>query len=165
MNLTISLIIMLIILAAALGSTLFRQPVHCALCAALSFAAIGLLFINIGAEFVGMIQLLVYAGGVGILVVFVLMLAPVDQTRVPRHLTGVSFLLSAGTALAVFGALAWVILGSPSLKDAVASPFPEASVQAIGEHLMTTHLIPLQIVGVLLTAALIGAVLTVSEKE
>jgi NADH-quinone oxidoreductase subunit J len=160
-----TLFIMLIILAAAGGATSFRQPVHSALSAALAFAAIGLLFIAIGAEFVGIVQLLVYAGGVGILVVFVLMLAPPNVVDLPRHLKGLGAVLSALTALAVFVALAWVILASPSLADSVDPGTVEASVEGIGQQLLTTHLLPLQIAGVLLTAALIGAILTVSEKE
>jgi NADH-quinone oxidoreductase subunit J len=165
MILAVFVFIMAIILAAALGTMLLRHPVHNALAAALAFAAIGLLFIAIGVEFVGVIQVLVYAGGVGILVVFVLMLAPADSSRLPRHLTGWSAVLNAGTALAVFGVLAWAILGSPSVGMATEPGQVEASIEAIGQKLVSTHLLPLQITGVLLTAALIGAVLIVSEKE
>lgn len=157
-------LIMLIVLAAALSAATLRQPVHCALAAAGSFAAVGILFIGLGAEFLGFIQILVYAGGVGILIVFVLMLAPPVLSG-KRHLKGSGAILSGATVLLIFITMATVILQSPSLAITATAKAPEASIAAIGEKLVASHLLPLQIAGVLLTAALIGAVLTVSEKE
>ena len=162
MNLLVLTFIMLIVLAAALGAALLRQPVHCALAAAGAFGAVGILFIALGAEFVGLVQVLVYAGGVGILVVFVIMLAPPRTEKL--SLKGSGWILSGATTLLVFGSMATVILRSPSL-DKSPPPAPQETVEAIGQNLLTSHLLPLQIAGVLLTAALIGAVLTVSEKE
>jgi NADH-quinone oxidoreductase subunit J len=60
-------------------------------------------------------------------------------------------------AAAVFGLIAAVVLSSHALPQSV-SPAPEITVRQIGDQLMTKYILPLEVVGLLLTAALIGAV-------
>ncbi len=65
--------------------------------------------------------------------------------------------------LAIFGVLAWAIHHSAASQRAVV-PQPEASMQQIGNALMLRFALPLEIIGLLLTAALIGAV-TIAMRE
>jgi NADH-quinone oxidoreductase subunit J len=67
-------------------------------------------------------------------------------------------------ALLVFGFLVWAILGSAGLKI-IAPPDKALTVQQIGQALMTDYVWPLQCVGLLLTAALIGALVLVMEEK
>jgi NADH-quinone oxidoreductase subunit J len=65
--------------------------------------------------------------------------------------------------LAVFGVLAWAIYSS-AISQRAMRPQPEASIQQIGDALMLRYVLPLEIIGLLLTVALIGAV-TIAMQE
>ena len=80
------------------------------------------------------------------------------RIRAPSWWTG------AGVAVLMFGALTAVFLTSPALPHEMPSE-PEATVKGIGDVLMTKYVLPLEVIGLLLTAALIGAVLTAKPDE
>jgi NADH-quinone oxidoreductase subunit J len=71
--------------------------------------------------------------------------------------------IGGGVTIAVFGVLIWTIRSSHVFTDALA-PVSQASVRQIGDQLMTKYILPLEVVGLLLTAALIGAVI-IAMKE
>lgn len=155
-------------LGAALAATVLPNPIHCGLSVALAFVGFGGLFIALGAEFVGFIQILVSVGAVAILIMFVILL-----TRPRPELSGGQPLLlrlgkalpGVAIALFVFAALAGGLLGSPSLMVEMTSPSPSAPVGEIGLALVGSHVLPLQLVGVLLTVALLGAVLFAFDND
>jgi NADH-quinone oxidoreductase subunit J len=68
------LILAVFTLVAALGAVALRDLIHCALCMALSFIGVAALFLQLGAQFVGLAQVLVYVGAVAILMVFAILL-------------------------------------------------------------------------------------------
>jgi len=73
--------------------------------------------------------------------------------------------VGVGIAVAVFGLLSGLILSSRTLTREIRPP-PEISVRQIGDQLMNKFILPLEVVGLLLTAALIGAVIiAMHEKE
>lgn len=144
-------------LGAALAAVTLRNLVQAGLCMALVFAGLAVLFLVLGAEFVAFIQLLVYVGAVAVLIIFVIMLTrPLETTS-----TGPRFswkcLPGLGVAAAVFITLMVCIGNSPSLWERKAAPEADVAIETIGQMLVSSHLLPLQITGVLLTAALIGA--------
>jgi NADH-quinone oxidoreductase subunit J len=113
----------------------------------------------LGAEFVGLVLVFVYIGAVAVLIVFTILLTRRDaeQDRGFRW-SGVVI------AIAVFGGLFWAILKTQSLS--VPAPQVETlTVKRIGEILMTNYVWPLQCVGLVLTAALIGALILVLEEK
>lgn len=146
-----------ITVAAAMAAISLRNLVHCGLALALAYAGFAGMFILLGAEFVGFIQLLVYVGAVAVLIMFVILLTRPDgrggPARIDKLLTATP---GIAVAVATFITLAAAIQGSPSLDrgpvEAVAAP-----VATIGHLLLGDYLLPLQLVGVLLTSALIGA--------
>jgi NADH-quinone oxidoreductase subunit J len=139
--------------AAAMG---LRNPVHCILALTVGFAGIAALYLQLGAQFVGFTQLMVYVGAVAILAVFAIMMTHRPSSTDPAAYSS-HWLAGSVIAAAVFAVLAWAIRNSTALAK---SPLPEpaASVQQIGDALMHRFVLPLEIVGLLLTAALIGAV-------
>ena len=156
MNTIILFLIAVWTLAAALAAATVSKLVHAALCFALAFAAF---YFLLGAEFVGLVQVFVYVGAVAVLIVFTILLTRRDQEKERGfNWSGVAI------AFLVFGFLAWAILGSTELKVA-APPGQMITVQRIGQTLMTESVWPLQCVGVLLTAALIGALVLVMEEK
>jgi NADH-quinone oxidoreductase subunit J len=144
-------------LASATAAMALRRLVHCALSLALAFAGLAGVYLQLGAEFVGLAQVLVYVGAVAVLIVFAILLTRGGEV-------GAAPVVSAGwpagmaVAAAVFGALATAILSSPALRGPV-RPAPRVTVEAIGQRLMGDFVLPLEVLALLLTVALIGAVL------
>lgn len=141
-------------LAGALCAMSLRNLVHCGLCLALTFAGLAAIYLQLSAEFVGLAQILVYVGAVAILIVFTILLtrnAEVHISPVSR-----SWSVGLGVAILVCASLVLPILKSSSLQRAPAVT-PKASVQQVGEKLMTQYVIPLEAIALVLTAALIGA--------
>ncbi len=143
--------------ASAFAAMTMRNLVHCALCMAVAFIGLACIYLQLHAEFVGFAQVLVYVGAVAILIVFAILLTRSSDTeKVVRVSAG--WVGGIGVAVALFALLAWVILRSGALETGGA-PAAEISVREVGDALMTGYVVPLQIIGLLLTAALIGAVI------
>jgi NADH-quinone oxidoreductase subunit J len=153
------LIISVIMLAGALAAACLRKLVHAALCLVVAFIGLAAFFFLLGAEFVGLVQVFVYVGAVAVLIVFTILLTRrEDEDAVGFNWVGVL------VAIVVFAGLLWTILNTASLS--VGAPAIEAlTVKRIGEVLMTNYVWPLQCVGLLLTAALIGALVLVMEEK
>ncbi len=156
-------IIAALILVGALATVCVRNLVYCALSLAATFAALGMLYLALGAEFIGWVQILVYVGAVAVLIVFVILLTAPDRMRSVGPLFSRSRILGVGVSLGVFGTIAYAVHKSGSLKGSLSMP-AETDMQSIGEELLSSYLVPLEATGVLLTVALIGAVLFAREE-
>ena len=146
-------------LAAALAAATLQKLMHAALSFAVTFVGIAAFFFLLGAEFVGLVQVFVYIGAVAVLIVFTILLTRRDVEKERGfNWSGVV------VAIAVFGGLISAIFKTQSVS--VAAPaIPALTVKHIGEVLMTNYVWPLQCVGLLLTAALIGALILVMEEK
>jgi NADH:ubiquinone oxidoreductase subunit 6 (subunit J) len=147
-----------------LAAVLLKNTVHCALALTLAFLGLALLFLQLDAQFAGFAQILVYIGAVAILVVFAILLTRGSET--PKDgVFSKTWLAGLAIAAAVFAVLGWAILGAaPWLSRS--TPAPTVTVNQIGVALMGRYVLPLEIVAVLLTAALVGAVIVaMHEKE
>src|SRR2546422_8570589 len=133
-----------------------RNLVHCALALTVTLAGLAVLYLQLGPQFVGFAQILVYIGAVAILIVFAILLTRGSE---PHRQPIFSSTWAVGVAIAagVFGVLSGMILSSKAVTHEV-PPAPAASVLQIGDQLMTKYVLPLEVAGLLLTAALIGAV-------
>jgi len=159
MNSAAFVVIAILTLAAALAAASLPKLIHAALSFAVAFIGIAAFFFLLGAEFVGLVQVFVYVGAVAVLIVFTILL-----TRREVQDTGKPNWGGAIIAIAVFGGLLWAILKTPAFS--IAAPQIEAlTVRRIGGVLMTDYVWPLQCVGLLLTAALIGALILVMENR
>jgi NADH-quinone oxidoreductase subunit J len=159
MNSVAFLVIAIVTLSGALAAATLRKLIHAALCLVIAFVGLAASFFLLGAEFVGLVQVFVYVGAVAVLIVFTILLTrrEVNGTR------GINW-GGAVVALAVFGGLLWTILKTKSL--AIPAPQIEPlTVKRIGEVLMTDFVWPLQCVGLVLTVALIGALVLVMEEK
>ncbi len=159
------LLIAAITLAAATAAFLLRNLIHSALLLVGTWAGIAAFYLWAGAEFVAFAQVLVYVGAVSMVVLFAVLLtrqgatsAPVEFDSLKRALLG--FIVAGG----VGGLLAGAILGSP-LDVHTASPAPVVTVKELGHLLMGPHAAALLIVGVLLTVALLGAMVIAAVDQ
>jgi NADH:ubiquinone oxidoreductase subunit 6 (subunit J) len=140
----------------AIAAMTLRNLVHCALALTVVFAALAGLYLQLGAQFVGFAQVLIYVGAVAMLIVFAILLTRSGDSAAQQRFSA-SWVAGGAIALAVFGVVSGVILSSKALSRAL-PPAPSATVQEIGDQLMIRYVLPLEALGLLLTAALIGAV-------
>src|SRR6266487_4542629 len=159
MNSAAFVVIAIFTVAAALAAATLPQLMHAALSFAIAFVGVAAFFFLLGAEFVGLALVFIYIGAVAVLIVFTILLTRRDVEKVRGFNWG-----GAIVAGAVFGGLTWSILKTQSLAI-VAPHMPALTVKRIGAALMTTYVWPLQCVGLLLTAALIGALILVMEEK
>jgi NADH:ubiquinone oxidoreductase subunit 6 (subunit J) len=158
------IIIALFTVAAAVGAMCWRNLVHCALTLILALAGLAALYLQLDAQFVGFAQILIYVGAVAILIVFAILLTRGAESSQGSIFSG-NWAVGAAIALLAFGVLARVIVSSRALPERP-TPVPEASVRQIGNQLMGKYVLPLEVIGLLLTAALIGAVvIALRDKE
>jgi len=157
------LILAALTIAGAAAAMSLRSAIHCILALTLGLVGLAALFLQLGAQFVGFTQILVYVGAVAILAVFAIMMT--HRASAPAEpILSASWLTGAIVAVAVFAVLAWAIHSTPALTPA-SLPQPEASVNQIGAALMHRFVLPLEIIGLLLTVALIGAVIVAMPEK
>jgi NADH-quinone oxidoreductase subunit J len=158
MNLYAFVFIAILTLAAALAAALLPGLIHSALSLAVAFLGLAAFYILLGAEFVGLVQVLVYVGAVAVLVVFTILLTQRDDEKPAGiHLAGVV------VAVAVFSSLLWAVMNSR--LPASATTAKTLTVAEVGGKLMTDYVWPLQCVGLVLTVALLGALVLVMEEK
>lgn len=152
-----------ITLAGAVAAALLRNLVHCALSLTVTFAGLALFYLSLGAQFVALTQVLVYIGAVAILVVFAILLTRGGGALPGRMIAASGWRLGWLVSVAVGAVLIAALLRSP--LSVAAHPAPTVSVLAIGQALMGQYVLPLEIVAILLTVALIGAVIVAMPEK
>jgi len=157
------IILGLLTVGSAIAAMSLRNVVHCLLWLVVSFIGLAGLYLALSATFVGLAQVLVYLGAVAILIVFAILLTR-GGVVLGSSLSGKgSWAAGVGLAVLVFGGVAGAMgtLSSPGHSE-----IAEPAVRRIGELLLTVYVVPLQAVALLLTGALIGAVvLAMSEPS
>jgi NADH-quinone oxidoreductase subunit J len=162
--------LMLAVLTAgsALAAMTLRNLVHCALCLIGTFVGLAGIYLQLDAQFVGFAQVLVYVGAVGILIVFAILLTRSSEPPAEPAPKGSPALVGVGIAVFVFATLATVAasLSGHAKADPIAAHATLTPVKSVGTKLMTDYVLPLEIIGLLLTAAMIGAVIiAMKDKE
>ena len=165
METAVFIVCALIVLAGGLGVVSSRNPVHAALSLIATLFGIAVLFLNLGAQLLAVVQVIVYTGAIVVLILFVMMLLGVDREEDldteplvgQRLLAGLVGLLFLGAILAIIivGKEA-IITGSRSVTSAISPTV--TNVSQIGTQLFTTYVFPLEITAGLLTIAVVGAV-------
>lgn len=153
-----------LILVSAIAAMSMRNLVHCALCLIGTFAGLAALFLQLDAQFIGFAQILVYIGAVAILILFAILLTRSSElTGKQRHTVSPAWWVGVAVALVTFGSLALAVSSSKlvNVRNVEAAPI---SVKLIGKQLMDTYILPLEVLGLLLTAAMIGAAI-IAMKE
>ncbi len=160
-------IIAALTLAAAIAAMSLRNLVHCALWLTVAFGGWAALYLQLGAQFVGLAQILIYVGALAILVVFAILLTRGSDPQI-QPIVSSSWLTGVAIAALVFGSLAVTILSSSLISltpQSKSDPAADATVKNIGTKLMTDYVLPLEVIGLLLTVALIGAVIVAMREK
>jgi NADH:ubiquinone oxidoreductase subunit 6 (subunit J) len=156
-------IIAILTLASAVAAMSLRNLMHCVLMLTVTFAGLAAYYLQLDAQFVGFAQILIYVGAVAILIVFAILLTRESE---PSRKSGFSlnWVTGVSIAAAVFGLLSGIFLTSRALTHEILPP-PDVTVSQIGTQLMGRFILPLEVVGLLLTAALIGAVIIAMYEQ
>ncbi len=155
----------LFVVAGALGTVTFRNPVHCAIGLTASLTGVAGIFLLQGAEFLSVAQIIVYVGGIMVLFLFVIMLVNVGRSERERRFSP-NAKLAAAHCLGVGGLVLYFLFSRPLvLAPAIAaSGSAQGNTERIGNALFTSYLLPFEIASVLLLAALIGSVVLARKR-
>jgi len=165
MSLALFWIFSALTLSFGVGVIFFRNPVSSAMSLVMTFIGLAALFVTLDAFFIGVVQVLVYAGAVMVLFLFIIMLLDLraDQRR------GVKLAAWTGGGIVVGGflaVLAKVVFTLPTLqqtKPVLANPAVN-DVAQVGFSLFRYFNLPFQVIGVLLLVATVGVVV-LSRRE
>jgi len=149
-------------LAAALLVVLARNIVHCAIALVFTFFGVAALYILLNAEFLAAVQVLLYVGGITILLLFAIMLTSrisAQGAKIMNEQVGISAL-----AVCIIFAL-MVFANLKGLVPGVAPPAVSYTTASLGRLLLTTYVLPFEAVSVLLLAAMVGAIILAKRER
>jgi NADH-quinone oxidoreductase subunit J len=143
---------------SAFGVIFQRNPVHCVLALALVLIDIGVLFMGLGAETVGFLQIIVYVGAIMVLFLFVIWLLNIqaEEKTSDGHL-GLKFFGAIGAAALIAEFFA-VFLHTPAAMTPHPLPADYGSIASLAHLLFYSYLVAFEVTSVLLLAAIVGAI-------
>lgn len=159
-------VLAIVAVAAALGMIIARNPVNSALLLVLNLFCIAGLYLTVNAQFIAVIQVLVYAGAIMVLFLFVIMLLNLAELPRPRDFSwnyALAFILGA----LVLGLAVYVIAEGLEVLPAAVPPdqsVATGTAKAIALDLFTTYMLPFEMIGILLLVATIGAVMLAKRR-
>jgi NADH-quinone oxidoreductase subunit J len=162
----IFLVLALVALASAVMVVTRRNPVHAALYLIVTFFAVAAIYVLLRAEFLGAVQVLVYAGGIMVLFLFVILLVDRPGTGTMPAPRRVHVASSALMTALVAGLLAWYFLaGGPArANDAAALAGNGGNLETVAVAMFRYYLLPFEAVSILLLVAMVGAIVLARPK-
>lgn len=167
LDLALFLTLAIIAVASALGMLLSRNAVYAALFLVLNFVTVAVFYLLLGAPFIAMAQITVYAGAIMVLFLFVIMLLGAER------LTGISnwrkILFPGALAVILFIEAAYLLIVKARPAGDVLQP--EASVNTVenlrqlGTSLFSDYLLPFEVVSILLLVAMVGAIILTKKEK
>ena len=153
----------LITLAGAVALVFQRNLVVAGLCLVLCFLGVAGLFLLLANPVAAALQVIVYSGAIVVLVLFVIMLLNQHQEEPPERQRPIQRWLSALAAFALGAGAVKVVTGSRVLRQLDRAPVPPMDLAGLGGALFKDHLVAFEAVGLLLLAAMVGAVALVKR--
>ena len=161
---TVFILLALVAIVTALGMLISRNAVYSALFLVLNFATVAVFYLLLGAPFIAITQVTVYAGAIMVLFLFVIMLLGTDELEDSDN-------LSWQRPLAIGLAVVLVVEGiylmvSQNTLGLITSPSEGlGSPQAIGDMLFSRYLLPFEATSILLLVAMVGAIVLAVKKK
>ena len=158
-----------VLVCAALGVILSRNPVYSALLLVLCFFNAAIIWVMLDAEFLGIVLVLVYVGAVMVLFLFVVMMLDINLEQLRKEFVGYWPLTAAVAGFVVFAMINVIVvkhLGGVSLKSAPDLPANYSNTRTLGAELFTRYAYPAQIAALILLVASVAAiVLTLRRRK
>lgn len=160
MEFVVFFITAVVAIIGAAAMLLSKNAVHSALFLLLNFSSIAVLYLLLRAPFLFAVQLIVYAGAIIVLFLFVVMLLGAERAEDERDQIAWQRPLALVMALLLLGEALYVFFARPGTSLANPASFAEdfATPTKIGEALFSSYLLPFEITSVILLAALVGVV-------
>ncbi len=162
------LILSLIAIATALGMLLSRNAVYSALFLVLNFVTVAVFYLLLGAPFIAMAQITVYAGAIMVLFLFVIMLLGAESLPKAEVLPWQKPLASGlAAALAVEATFIFFTRARPAgnVVPPVAAVNDPAALVKLGETLFSQYLLPFEVTSILLLVAMVGVIVLVRKEK
>lgn len=169
LDLALFLVLSLIAIASALGMLLSRNTVYSALYLVLNFVTAAVFYLLLGAPFIAMVQITVYAGAIMVLFLFVIMLLGAEGLPKSEVLPWQKP-LAIGLSVILFAEAAYLLVTKARPVGDILPPAEAVNatenLQQLGIALFTDYLLPFEVVSILLLVAMVGAiVLTKKERK
>jgi len=151
---------------AAVGMLASRNAVYSALFLVINFMAVAVIFLLLGAAFIALVQVTVYAGAIMVLFLFVIMLlGPEREAPATRAGWQAPVAITLGLALAAEFGIILLGRGAPlaALPGGLATDF--GSPRAVGQLLFDRYLVPFEVTSILLLAAMVGAIVLTRDHK
>lgn len=160
-------ILAVLAVAGALGVIAAKNPVHSVLALVVNFLALAVSYLLLSAEFMAVIQLIIYAGAIMVLFLFVIGLLTVRRAPVEQALDRLKGQVPAAVAVAAALALLLAAAGVAAQGAAAKAGLPGGfgTVAQFGRDLLTTHVLPFELTAFVLLVAVIGVVVLVGRKQ
>ena len=168
LDLIFFLILSLIAISTALGMLLSRNAVYSAMFLVLNFVTVAIFYLLLGAPFIAMAQITVYAGAIMVLFLFVIMLLGAESLPNAEVLPWQKPLAGLlAVALAVEATFIFLTRARPvgDVTQPDASVNTVTNLRALGETLFTDYLLPFEVTSILLLVAMIGAIVLVRKEK
>jgi NADH:ubiquinone oxidoreductase subunit 6 (subunit J) len=150
-------------LLGALGVLFLRNLFHAGLSLILALCAVASLFVLLGAEFLAGVQVLIYVGAIAVLILFAVMLTQrITSRRVKQYTRAI---LPAVPVVLALGAVSALVMWKVELPPLGAIPDGEGAIEALASALLSTYLLPFEVISLLLLGALIGAIVLARKEE
>lgn len=155
-------ILAVVAVAAGVGVIAQRNAVRSALFLLVNFCCLAGLYVLLNAQFVAVVQVIVYAGAIVILFLFVVMLLGMERAEEGRDPLRYQWIVGGLLGILLLAGIVWALIptdiGPPGIDQAI------DNVRMIGAALLTDYAIPFELVSVILLVAIIGAVVLAKRK-
>jgi len=144
-----------------------KNPIHSALLLILTFLCTAVLFFLLQNPFIAIIQILVYAGAIMMLIVFVIMLLELEEELLSPLKISFSKTVGVLSVLLMMLGLFFAVFGGAKGPSGGYSPEKVSqlgSIKVVGKLLFTDYLLPFEIVSILLMAAIVGAIVLAKQR-
>lgn len=151
-------------LLGAIGVVFLSSPIRAALCLVVNFFTLGLIYFILGAELIGITQIIVYAGAIMVLFLFVIMMLRSDGKTDKPQTQGGRFFFALLGSLVLAGLIGYQVIAP--IADYRAAPVDPhyGSPQYIGTELFTQFVWPFEVVSVLLMLGIVGSIMLAKRR-
>jgi NADH-quinone oxidoreductase subunit J len=162
MEMVIFWVLAAVAVGAGLGVVAQRSAVRSALSLLVHSCCLAGLYILLNAQFVALVQVLIYAGAVVVLFLFVVMLLGVERAEELPDVHRVQQIVGGLLAVLLLAGLAWAFLAAGQAPEA--APGQAGSARAIGAALLTGYAVPFEMAAILLLVAIVGAIVLAKSR-
>ena len=169
-NMGLILILAGIAILSAIGVVAFNTPIRSALSLVVNFFTLAFIYFTLGAEMMGITQIIVYTGAIMVLFLFVIMLLNLSSNDLLKHKKDGKPVLAIVFAMGLFGLISSQLLLPMMTITRISAPDRNptdigwGTPQAIGKTLFTSYVWPFEVVSLLLLVGIVGAILLARRK-